>query len=51
MKKTLALALAALALASPALASGPNVPVEPYVAPPPVVTYNWTGGYAGFGVG
>lgn len=41
----------ATAVTTAAMASGPVVPYDPPVVPVVPVAYNWTGGYAGFGVG
>ena len=46
MKFTIAAVLAS-SLATGPLASGPVVPMEPYVAPPTHVAYDWSGGYFG----
>ncbi|MFN4101927.1 MAG: outer membrane protein [Pararhodobacter sp.] len=49
MKKFLVSTAVAMTAATGALASGPTIPVEPYVAPmPPMpVVYDWSGAYAG----
>jgi len=53
MKQLLVATTVALATATSALASGPGIPAEPYVAPMPPIpaSYNWTGGYVGLRLG
>lgn len=52
MKSTLAALAVVVATSSAALAGGNVVPVDPIVPPPPPApVFNWTGGYAGLGIG